>query len=116
MPHEAQAIVREIIHDLRSALDNLIYEASRRNNNNVEVNMTQFVIADDEESYRSQQWRLRKLTDEEQSKIESIPALQQWRQVGVRYCLTSPTAISIDTSLSCITILVSLSPLGTIKP
>ena len=72
MPHKAQAIAGEIIHDLRSALDNLIYEVSRRNNNNVEVEQTQFVIADDEESYRSQQWRLRKLTEEQESKVESI--------------------------------------------
>ena len=47
-PHEAQAIAGEIIHDIRSALDNLIYEASRRNNNNVEVEQTQFVCAGDE--------------------------------------------------------------------
>ena len=72
MPHKAQAIAGEIIHDLRSALDNLIYEASRRNNNDAEVEQTQFVIAEDAESYRKQQWRLRKLTEKQKSKIESI--------------------------------------------
>ena len=72
VPHNAQAIAGEIIHDLRSALDNLIYEVSRRNNDDVEVERTQFVIADDEESYRNQQWRLRKLTDEQKGKVESI--------------------------------------------
>ena len=30
LPHKAQVIAGEIIHDLRSALDNLIYEVSRR--------------------------------------------------------------------------------------
>ena len=72
VPHNAQAIAGEIIHDLRSALDNLIYEVSRRNNNNDEVEQTQFVIADDEESYRIQQRRLRKLTEKQKSKVESI--------------------------------------------
>ena len=72
VPHKAQALAGEIIHDLRSALDNLIYEVSRRNNNDVEVKQTQFVIADDEESYRKQQWRLRKLTVKQRSKVESI--------------------------------------------
>ena len=72
VPHKAQAIAGEIVHDLRSALDNLIYDVSRRNNNNVEVEQTQFVIADDEASYRNQQWRLRKLTDKQKSKVESI--------------------------------------------
>ena len=72
VPHKAQAIAGEIIHDLRSALDNLIYEASRRNNNYVEVKQTQFVIADDEKSYRKQQWRLRKLTEKQRSEVESI--------------------------------------------
>ena len=71
-PHEAQAIAGEIIHDLRSALDNLIYEISRTNNNDVEVEQTQFVVADGEESYRNQLWRLRKLTEKQQAKIESI--------------------------------------------
>ena len=33
---------------------------------------SQFVIADDEESYRKQQWRLRKLTVKQRSKVESI--------------------------------------------
>ena len=72
MPHNAQAIAGEIIHDLRSALDNLIYEVSRRNNNDVEVEQTQFVIADDRESYRNQQWRLRKLTEAQKNKVEAI--------------------------------------------
>ncbi len=72
VPHKAQAIAGEIIHDLRSALDNLIYEVSRRNNNNVEVEQTQFVIASDEESYRNQQWRLRKLIEKQKNKVESI--------------------------------------------
>ena len=72
VPHKAQAIAGEIIHDLRSALDNLIYEASRRNNNDVEVEQTQFVIAADEQSYRNQQGRLRMLTDEQKSRVESI--------------------------------------------
>ena len=72
MPHKAQAIAGEIIHDLRSALDNLTYEVSRRNNDDVEVKQTQFVIADDEESYRNQQWRLRKLTEKQKNKVESI--------------------------------------------
>ena len=72
MPHKAQAIAGEIIHNLRSALDNLIYEVSRRNNNDVEVEQSQFVIADDDESYRNQQWRLRKLTEKQKSKVESI--------------------------------------------
>ena len=72
MPHEAQAISGEIIHELRSALDNLIYEASRRNNNGVEVRRTQFVIADDEASYRRQEWRLKKLTEQQKSKVESV--------------------------------------------
>ena len=72
IPHKAQAIAGEIIHDLRSALDNLIYEVSRRNNNDVEVRQTQFVIADDEESYRKQQWRLRELREKQKSKVESI--------------------------------------------
>ena len=72
MPHKAQAIAGEIIHDLRSALDNLIYEVSRQNNNDVEVEQTQFVIADDQEFYRNQQRRLRKLTEEQRLKVESI--------------------------------------------
>ena len=72
VPQKAQAIAGEIIHDLRSALDNLIYEASRRNNNDVEVEQTQFVITDDDESYRNQQWRLRKLTEKQRSKVGSI--------------------------------------------
>lgn len=72
LPHKAQVIAGEIIHGLRSALDNLIYEVSRRNNDDVEVEQTQFVIAEDEESYRSQQRRLRKLTDEEKRRVESI--------------------------------------------
>ena len=72
VPHEAQAIAGEIIHDLRSALDNLIYEVSRRNNTNVEVEQTQFVVSGDEESYRNQQRRLRGLTEEQQRKVESI--------------------------------------------
>ena len=72
MPHKAQAIAGEIIHDLRSALDNLIYEVSRRNNDDVEVEQTQFVIANDEASYRNQQWRLQKLTEKQKSRIESI--------------------------------------------
>ncbi len=72
MPHKAQAIAGEIIHDLRSALDNLIYEVSRQNNNGVEVEQTQFVIADDQEFYRNQQRRLRKLTEEQRLKVESI--------------------------------------------
>lgn len=72
MPHKAQAIAGEIIHDLRSALDNLIYEVSRRNNNNVEVEQTQFVIADDREAYRNQQRRLRRLTEEQKSKVKAI--------------------------------------------
>ena len=72
VPHNAQVIAGEIIHVLRSALDNLIYEASRRNNNDVEVEQTQFVIADDVESYKKQEWRLRKLTDEQKCKVESI--------------------------------------------
>ncbi|MYI83530.1 MAG: hypothetical protein F4056_09730 [Chloroflexi bacterium] len=72
MPHKAQAIAGEILHDLRSALDNLIYEASRRNNNGVEVEQTQFVIVEDDESYRKQQWRLAHLTEEQRNQVESI--------------------------------------------
>ena len=72
VPREAQAIAGEIIQDLRSALDNLIYEASRRNNDDVEVEQTQFVIDDDEKSYRNQRKRLRKVTDKQKSKVESI--------------------------------------------
>lgn len=72
VPHKAQAIAGEIIHDLRSALDNLIYEASRQNNNDGEVEQTQFVIANDERAYRSQQRRLRGLKEEQKNKVESI--------------------------------------------
>ena len=72
VPHKAQAIAGEIIHDLRSALDNLIYEVSRRNNNDVEVEQTQFVIADTEDSYRDQQWRLKRLTENQKRRVESI--------------------------------------------
>lgn len=72
LPTTAQAIVSDIVHNLRSALDNLVFDLAARNQGH-EVDNTQFVIANTRGDFKKQRRsRLKGLTDDQVRIIEQV--------------------------------------------
>ena len=72
LPQEAQAIVGEIVHNLRSALDNLVWLLAYRNCGH-EVKQTQFLIVETRTDFDKQQpRRLKGLTNDQVDTIEKV--------------------------------------------
>ncbi len=71
-PQEAQVITGEIVHNLRSALENLVWLIAYRNSGQ-EVKQTQFPISESREDFDEQrQRRLRGLTSKQVAIIEQV--------------------------------------------
>ena len=68
-----QVLVGQIIENLRSALDYIVFELSAKNEPALNEKTPQFVIADNETEYqRAARGRLRYLTDEEKTLVERL--------------------------------------------
>lgn len=70
---DAKVLTVQIIENLRSALDYLVFQLSAKNDPNLNERSPQFVIADDKTKFnRESKTRLKYLTDEEKKFIEEI--------------------------------------------
>ena len=68
-----RVLVAQIVENLRTALDYMIFELSVLNEPNLNERVTQFVIADSESDFERQaKRRLQHLTDEQKSFVEQI--------------------------------------------
>ena len=68
-----RVLVAQIVENLRTALDYMIFELSVLNEPNLNERVTQFVIADSESDFERQaKRRLRHLTDEQKSFVEQV--------------------------------------------
>lgn len=74
-PPRAARLIGEVVQNLRSALDYLVYELARFDSKSA-VDKTQFVIADSEENFLSSKWHLRGLSGDH---IAAIERLQPYR-------------------------------------
>jgi hypothetical protein len=73
LPSHLKILVGEIVGNLRSALDYMIFELSVKNNPNLEERFPQFVIVDDEQKFeRASNTGLKYLTDEQKVFVEKI--------------------------------------------
>ena len=69
----AKVLVGQIVENLRSALDYMVFELSALNDPDLNPRTPQFVIAEDESSFQRQaKRRLRYLSDEQKTLIEKI--------------------------------------------
>ena len=68
----AKVLVGQIVENLRSALDYMVFELSALNDPDLNPRTPQFVIAEDESSFQRQARRLRYLSDEQKTLIEKI--------------------------------------------
>lgn len=74
-PPRAARLIGEVVENLRSALDYLVYELACFDSKGI-VDKTQFVITDSEENFRSNKWHLNGLSGEH---IAAIERLQPYR-------------------------------------
>ena len=80
-----RALVGEIVEDLRSALDYMVFELSALNSLDLDEAVPQFVIADTKENFeRQSRRRLRYLTDEQKSEfIENLQPFNGNPMLGI---------------------------------
>lgn len=76
-----QVLVAQIVENLRSALDQMVFALSAQADPQLNERVPQFVIAETPEDFRSQEKRLRYLTTEQREFIEDLQPYQQDREI-----------------------------------
>ena len=76
-----QVLVAQIVENLRSALDQMVFTLSAQEDPQLNEKVPQFVIAETPGDFRSQEKRLRYLTTEQREFIESLQPYQENREI-----------------------------------